>query len=155
MPRVNLNASYSQAFQGDRLFNDPNSFWAPTGVVGLSLNVPIWDGFGKRAKIEKARLNSEISRTQQAQLARMIDSEVANARLEYKSATNKLEGQEKNLALAERIYETTKIKYKEGVGSSLEITQAEQSLFDSQRNYTTALFEVLTAKLRLYEVLGK
>ncbi len=155
LPKVHLNASYSQAFQGDRLFNDPNSFWAPTGVVGLSLNVPIWDGFGKRAKIEKARLVSEISRTRQAQLTRMIDVEVANARLKYKSATNKLEGQKKNLALAERIYETTKIKYKEGVGSSLEITQAEQSLFDSQRNHTTALFDVLTAKLSLYQALGR
>ena len=155
LPRVSLNASYNQAFQGNRLFNDPNSFWAPTGIVGLSLNIPIWDGMGKSAKIQKAKIATEISKTQQIQLAKQIDVEVANARISYTSAIETLEGQKSNLALAERIYETTKIKYKEGVGSSLEITQAEQGLFDSQRNYTTALFEVLVAKLALYRALGK
>lgn len=155
LPTINLNASYNQAYQGDRLFNDPNSFWAPTGIVGLSLNIPIIDGFGKQSKIERAQIASDIARVQQAQLTHLIDVEVANTRIQYKNATKRLESQEKNLALAERIFNTTQIKYREGVGSSLEIVQAEQSLFDTQRNYTQALFDVLTAKLDLYRALGK
>ena len=155
LPSLNLNASYNQAYQGDKIFNDPNSFWAPTAIVGLSLNVPIFDGFGKKAKIQRAKLAYEIARTQQTQLSDLIYVEISNARIQYKSASKRLESQKKNLALAEKIHVTTQIKYKEGVGSSLEITQSEQSLFDSQRNYTQAMFDLLQAKVALDKALGK
>ena len=155
LPTLSLNASYIQNFQGNQLFGDPNSFWAPTALVGLSLNVPIFDGFDKRSKIERARLGYEVAKNWQMQLAQLINMEVKNARIKYKGAVEKLESHKQNLALAERIYNTTQIKYKEGVGSSLEVTTAEQSLFDTQRNYTLALFELLVAKLELDKVLGK
>ncbi len=155
LPTLSLNASYNQTFQGNQLFGDPNSFWAPTALVGLSLNVPIFDGFDKRSKIERARLSYEIAKNRQTQLAQLINMEVKNARIKYKGAIQKLESQKQNLALAERIYNTTQIKYKEGVGSSLEVTTAEQSLFDTQRNYTLTLFELLAAKLELDKVLGR
>lgn len=154
MPSLNLNASYTQAYQGDKLFGGENSFWAPTGVVGLSLNVPIFDGFGKRSKIQRAKIATEISRTQHLELANSIDLEVANARIDYQSALQREESQKRNMELAERIYQTTQIKYKEGVGSSLEISQAEQSLFSSQRNHLQALFDLLIAKLSLDVALG-
>lgn len=154
LPSVNFNASYTQAYQGDKLFGGENKFWAPTGVVGLSLNVPIFDGFGKRAKIQRAKLTTEVAKTQHLQLANSIDLEVANARIDYKSALDREQSQRRNMDLAERIYSTTQIKYKEGVGSSLEISQAEQSLFAAQRNHLQALFDLLIAKLALDVALG-
>ncbi len=154
LPSLNLNLSYNQMFQGNKIFDDPNSFWAPTGIIGLSLNVPIFDGFGKKAKIQRAQLTTEIARTQHRQFARAIDTEVANARVDYQSAFQRVESQQRNLALAEKIYSTTQIKYKEGVGSSLEIAQAEQSLFSAQRNHLQALYDLLIAKLSLDVALG-
>lgn len=154
LPSLDLTASYTQAYQGDKLFGGENSFWAPTGVVGLSLNIPLFDGFGKKAKIQRAKLTTEIARTQHLQLANSIDLEVANARVDYQSALQREQSQKRNMALAERIYETTQIKYKEGVGSSLEIAQAEQSLFTAQRNHLQALFDLLIAKLSLDVALG-
>lgn len=154
LPSLNFNASYTQAYQGDQLFGGENSFWAPTGVVGLSLNVPLFDGFGKKAKIQRAKLTTEIAKTQHLELANSIDSEVANARIDYQSALQREQSQKRNMELAERIYETTQIKYKEGVGSSLEISQAEQSLFAAQRNHLQATFDLLIAKLSLDVALG-
>jgi len=154
LPSLDLNASYNQAYQGDKLFGGEDSFWAPTGVVGLSLNVPLFDGFGKGAKIQRAKITTEIARTQHQQLANSIDLEVANARIDYKSALDREQSQRRNMDLAERIYMTTQIKYKEGVGSSLEISQAEQSLFAAQRNHLQALFDLLIAKLSLDVALG-
>ena len=154
LPSLNLNASYNQAYQGDKLFGGESSFWAPTGVVGLSLNVPIFDGFGKRAKIQRAKITTEVAKTQHLQLANSIDLEVANARIDYQNALERVESQQRNMDLAERIYTTTQVKYKEGVGSSLEISQAEQSLFAAQRNHLQALFDLLIAKLSLDVALG-
>ncbi len=154
LPSLSLNLSYNQSFQGDKLFNDPNSFWAPTAIVGLSLRAPIFDGFGKKAKIQRAKLTTEIAKVKQQQFARSIDTEIANARIDYQNALDREQSQKQNMALAERIYATAQVKYKEGVGSSLEISQAEQSLFSAQRNHLQALFDLLIAKLSLDVALG-
>ena len=91
---------------------------------------------------------------QQNDLIRNIEREVENARINYLNARRSLEGQKENLELAERIYNTTQIKYREGVGSSLEVNQAEQSLYDTQRNYIQTLFDLVTARYELREALG-
>jgi len=154
-PSLAFIAGYNQSFQGDKLFNDPNSFWAPTTVVGLTLRVPILDGLGKNAKMERQQLAYEISKNQREQLKQLIDTEVVTARMQYTGTLERLENQKKNLALAEKIHTTTQIKYKEGVGTSLELNQAERDLFETQRNYTQALYEVLVAKMNLDKALGK
>ncbi len=153
-PSLSFIAGYNQTFQGDKLFNDPNSFWAPTFVVGLSLRVPILDGLGKNAKLERQEIAYEIAKNQRDQLAQLIDTEVVNARTQYTGALERLENQKKNLALAEKIYNTTQIKYKEGVGTSLELSQSERDLFDTQRNYTQTLYDILVARMNLIKALG-
>lgn len=126
----------------------------PTTILGLQLNIPIFDGLNKKAKVQRARLGVETSQYQIMQLERSIALEVSNARINYANAQRRLANQERNLQLAQRIYDTTKVKYKEGVGSSLEITQAEQSLFTSQQNHNQALYELLIAKNTLEKALG-
>ena len=151
LPSLRAFGTYQQQYQGDDL---KNGFWAPSAFVGLSLNVPIFDGLDKKAKIERARLDLELARNQKKDLARAITLEVKNSRTNYLNADQRLQSQKKNLGLAERIYETTQVKYREGVGSSLEVTQAEQSLYASQSNYMQAMYDLLLAKARLDMALG-
>ena len=123
-------------------------------MIGLGLRVPILDGFGKDSKIERQQLAYEIAKTQRNQLQQLIDIEILNGRKQYEGSTERLDNQKKNLALAEKIYKTTQIKYKEGVGTSLELSTAERDLFATQRNYTQALYDVLVAKMNLEKALG-
>jgi outer membrane protein TolC len=50
---------------------------------------------------------------------------------------------------------TRKVKYKEGIGSSMEITTAEQELYRTQANYMNALYDVAVAIADLERILGK
>lgn len=152
LPSVGAFANYQQSAQGDNLF-DP--IWIPSFVVGLSANIPIFDGFNKRAKVNMAKLDLAIIDNQKKELENAISLEVVNARNAYISAESRVEDQKRNLALAEKIYKTTQIKYKEGVGSSLELVQAEQSLFETQQNNIQATYELLIAKMNLDKALGK
>ncbi|MCB0640380.1 MAG: TolC family protein, partial [Phaeodactylibacter sp.] len=129
--------------------------WYPSTVVGLQLNIPIFDGLNKKAKVQRAKLATEVARNQILQLESAINLELSNARINYVNARRRLDNQEQNLQLAEKIYNTTQVKYKEGVGSSLEITQAEQSLYQSQQNYNQALYDLLVAKIGLEKALGQ
>jgi outer membrane protein len=152
LPTLRAYGTYQQGYQGN---NSEDGFWAPTTFVGVRLSVPIFDGLYKKAVIQRARLDLEKSQNQKEELLNAISLEVVNARITYINTQERLENQRKNLNLAERIYNTTQIKYREGVGSSLEVTQAEQSLYDSQSNYTQAMYDLLAAKMQLDLALGK
>lgn len=151
LPSLNAFGAAQQQYQG----NDFSSgFWAPSAFIGLNLKVPIFDGLNKKAKIQRAKLDLEKARIQREDLMRGIRLEVSNARTEFSNAAQRLESQKRNLGLAERIYETAQVKYREGVGSSLEVTQAEQGLYATQSNYMQALYDLLMAKARLEMALG-
>ena len=151
LPTLRATAVYNQQYQGE---NFSDGFWAPQTFVGLNLNVPIFNGLGNKARVQRAQLEREKVLNQQNDLIRNIRREIENARISYLNARRSLEGQKENLELAERIYNTTQIKYREGVGSSLEVNQAEQSLYDTQRNYIQALYELVNARYELREALG-
>lgn len=152
LPQLIAFGSYGLVRQGNKI---KEGAWSDNSVIGVQLNVPIFDGFNKKAKVERARLQLEIIKNNKAKLEESIEIQVKNARSNYRNAQSRLQDREKNLVLAERIYNTSQIKYKEGVGSSLEITQAEQAMFQAQSNYINAKYELLVAKVELDKALGK
>ena len=154
LPSVVVFASYQQSLQTNELFKSPYN-WFPTTVAGLQINVPIFDGFEKRSKIQRAEISKRKAQNQRKELVQALNLNVENAKIAYRNAAEQLESQKRNLALAERIYKTTQIKYSEGVGSSIEVTQAEQSLYQTQGNYINALYNLLVAKADLELALGK
>lgn len=152
LPSVNATLAGQYQFQGDKL---SEGFWAPTVLVGLSAQVPIWDFGGRSARVQRARLAKESVVNQRNDLVRGIELEVTNAREDYESAQRRLDSRQRSKELAERIYETTQVKYREGVGSSLEVAQAEQELYTAQSNYLNALYQTLLAKETLKQALGR
>jgi outer membrane protein len=152
LPTLYANAGGQYLYQGD---NFSDGFWAPTVFVGVTASIPIYDFGGRSARVERARLSQEKAVNQREDLTRGISLEVTNARATLAAAQDRLAVTKDNVALAERIYETTQIKYREGVGASLEVVQAEQALYEAQANYLNALYEALVAKEDLYLALGK
>ncbi|MEO0732633.1 MAG: TolC family protein, partial [Bacteroidota bacterium] len=152
LPTVYGSLSGQYLFQRDS-FRD--GFWDPTVVVGISASIPIYDFGGRAARVERAKLAKQKVVNQYNDVNRSIQLEVLNARGTFTAANNRLQVTKDNLELAERIYETTQIKYREGVGASLEVVQAEQALYESQANYLQALYDTLVAKENLYLALGR
>ena len=151
-PTLRFFGSHQRSMQGEK-FSD--AFWFPITLVGAEVNIPIFDGLYKKAVIQRAKLELEMSKIQVKDLERTITLEVQNARMDYLNSRNRANNRKKTLDLAQKIYDTTQIKYKEGVGSSLELTTAEQGLYEAQMNYTQSLFDLLVAKANLDQALGK
>lgn len=152
-PSLSGFVNYQQVIQGDDLFDNPNS--SPTSIAGVSLSIPIFDGLMKKAKIQQAKLDVQNVLHQQDLLTNAIDFQLKAAKENYYNALENIKSRQKNKELAEYIFNTAKEKYKEGVGSSLEIIQAEQSLQDSQQNYLRALYDFVIAKIDVEIALGK
>jgi len=145
-PSMSAFGTLEQSYQGNT-FRD--GFWAPASQLGVQLSIPIFDGLEKSAKVQRARLQKEQVEVRERDLYRAIHLEIGVARNNYNTAFETLERERENLDLAERIFETTQIKYREGVGSSVEVTQAEQSLYTAQQNYVQALYDLVLAKQNL------
>jgi outer membrane protein len=81
--------------------------------------------------------------------------QVKNALLTYENAKKVVQNRKKSVEVNQNIFNKTLIKFKEGVGSSVEVTQAESSLYQAQGAYTNALYDLLTSNIELQSTLGK
>ena len=154
LPRVVASANYSRALQTEDLFSQDN-VWYPTGVVGLGLSLPLYDGGDRKSKMARAKIERERMLIQKSDLERGISLEIKNSISQYNNAVDILQQRENNQKLAREIYETTLIKYKEGVGSSLEVSQAESDWLSSQSNYISAMYQLLQSRVQLEKSTGK
>lgn len=154
-PSVSAFFTNQYQIQRNNLFDKDEAGFFPITIVGASVNVPIFDGFNKDSKIKMAEIDRKKINLQLKQFELASTLELENARVAYKNAKERLTNQQKNLGLAERILNTTKIKYKEGIGSSMEITTAEQELYRTQANYMNAVYDVAVAIADLERILGK
>ncbi len=152
LPQLVAFGSYKKTLQAN---TKDDASWYPTSVIGAQLKWNLFGGWGRKAKVQRARLQQEKAFNAKKELERGITLEVRNTRMAYLNAEKKLQERKKNLELAEKIYDVTKIKYKEGVGTSVELSQAEQALYRSQQNKTQALYDLLVAKINLDKALGK
>lgn len=152
LPSVYANLAAQYVYTGD---NFKDGFWAPTILVGVQANIPIYDFGGRAARVERAKLATQKVVNQRNDVQRSIQLEVLNARSTFTANSKRLNVTKDNLSLAQRIYDTTQVKYREGVGSSVEVVQAEQALYESQANYLNALYETLVAKEDLFLALGR
>jgi outer membrane protein len=153
-PTVVGFVSLSESLQANNPFKDDiNSL--PTGLLGIKATINIWDSGQRKAKVARAQLVLQNMQLQKSDFERVVTLQVLNARILVTNAQKRLESQKKNLELAERIHNTTLTKYKNGVGSSLEITTAEQQLYLSQQNVRQSQYDLMVAQKGLQKVLGK
>jgi len=122
---------------------------------GLNLKIPIFSGMQRRRKVDQAFIEVKRSDLMLENTRNAIDLEQTSSSTSLKNNITTLENQEENMALANEVYKTTNIKYKEGVGSSLEMITAETALLESQNNYFTALFNVIISRVDYLKAYGK
>jgi outer membrane protein TolC len=148
--------SYSRNALGQKFnlfnFSDP---WFKTSLWGINLNVPIFDGGQKAQRIKQANLNLQKTTNTIANVQRAIDLQVKASSILFKNSLSSLDMQDKNVVLAERVYNTTKKKYEQGLGSSFELLQTASELENAQSNYFQSLYDAINARISYNRALGK
>jgi outer membrane protein len=129
--------------------------WYDFSQFGISLNVPIFSGFQRHYKIQQEKLTLKKVENGFKSLKQGIDLETKQASINFENAITSLTSQKENMDLANNIARITKIKYEQGVGSNLEVVDAENSLRQAQTNYYSALFDAMVAKVDLDKAYGK
>jgi outer membrane protein len=126
----------------------------PQSLVGLQLSLPVYDGGQRKKRVEQARIKLDQLENTSEMIEQGIDLETTNAKTQLRNSLMSLDNQTKNVSLAEKVLVTSQKKYKEGLGTAIEVMQAQTALKDAETNYLSAMFDVTSANIDLQKALG-
>lgn len=138
--------------QFDKVFNEQYIFYS---LVGLQLNVPIFDGWQRRSRVKQAKISIQQTQNQIDNLKLGIDYDKNSSKANLKNALLSVNNQKRNLDLANNVLRLAKAKYDAGVGSNTEVSLAQSDLLATQTHYFSALLEVVNAQAKLKKALGE
>ncbi len=158
-PRLMFSGSYgynagSNQFTFYRIAG-PNSAWFENASLGVTLSIPIFDGLQKYYQIQQAKLSLKKVDQSFSQLENSINLQIQQAHINLANGLESMQVQRRNLQLAEEVVRVSKIKFQEGVGSNLEVTNAENDLRVAQTNYYNALYDAIVAQVDLQLATGQ
>lgn len=132
----------------------PDKWYSYTNF-GVSLNIPLFSGLQRNYRVQQAKLELQKTDNNVRSLKSAIDLEIKQVAAGYLNAVESAKAQKENWELAENVARVTKIKFEEGVGSNLEVVEAESALREAQINYYNALYDAIVAKIDLDKAYGK
>lgn len=158
-PTLSLSASYNYIGQGPKvpLFAKPSDgvYWSDFSAIGLNLRVPIFTGFGTRAKVRQAdvALRSIDEDVKDTQLA--LDLDYKNASTQIANSLITLQNQKENMKLADEIQKNINNNYLQGLASLTDLLDAENASTQAQNNYTAAILDYKLAEIKLIKSKGQ
>jgi outer membrane protein TolC len=154
LPSLSAFGNGSYQFQNNNFKNLYDQSF-PTVLIGLQLNVPIFSGFQKIQRVRQAQYTVLKSKNDLFNIKNSLNLDIKNSITTYTNSINSLDNQQRNLDLANEVLRVSKIKYEQGVGSSIEVTQAQTSLKEAENNYINALYNALISKVDTERATGK
>jgi outer membrane protein len=155
LPTVSLAGNYTITAMGQKFFTNPNTLWINSSYIGLNVNLPIFDGFQRKYKVQQSQLTLEKLDNTIENVKQGIDLEQVASKETLRTALSNLDIQERNLELAQRVYNMTVLKFQQGLGSSFEVLQSDTDYQQAQSNYFNALYNAVTARVSFLYSLGK
>jgi len=148
LPRIAAFANAGEFSQSPEFnYFTKNNLWYNYGLYGITMSIPIFDGLQNSYKTQQTKLKLKKMENDISNFELAVDLQIQSSEISLKNNLASLESQSKNTELAEEIARVTKIKYAQGVGSSLEVVAAETSLLEAQINYYNALYDALISKV--------
>ena len=129
--------------------------WYNSNGIGISLRVPVFDGFEKRSKVRKAKIDAETARLGFENTLKGMQTNYANAVKDLTNNQRNYFRQRDNYRLAENIYDVTYNRYKEGIVSMVEVLTDQMSMSDAQNSYLTSHYEYMVSNLQILKYTGK
>ncbi len=154
LPSLSANAGFADVFQENK-FGFLYDHVYPDSYIGLSLNVPIFSGGQRINQLRQKQITVLKSQNDLENAKNGFMLEASSANTTYVNNLQSLNTQKRSRELAQSVLHVAKVKYQQGVGSSLEVTQAESDFENADNQYIQALYNVLISKVDLDKAYGR
>ena len=158
-PTLSLSAGYNYIGQGPKMpigaKPSDGVYWSDFSSIGLNLRVPIFTGFGTRAKVRQADINLKTIKEDLDDTKLALDLSFANAKTQIDNSLITINNQKENAQLAKEVLDNTRNNYVQGLASLTDLLDAENALTEAQNNYTSAILEYKLAEIQLIKSKGE
>ncbi|MFN3640209.1 MAG: TolC family protein [Flavobacterium sp.] len=151
---ANLNFGYN-AFSQQFDFLNRDARWLNFSSLGMSLNIPIFSSLGRTARTQQAKIEMEKAKLEKEDFQKKLNLQFQQSFSEYEFSIENYNTNKSNLRLAERIEGKQQIKFKEGLSTSFEFTEAQRQLYGAQQDYLQSMVEVINKKAALEKILNQ
>ncbi|MBX0331833.1 TolC family protein [Pontibacter sp. HSC-14F20] len=135
-------------------FFDSSQPWFSTGIVGLQLNIPIFDGLKKHSQIKQTEYTLKSLEADRQKLTKNLEVALENSISQLQNSSSSIAAQEQNVALAQEVYDTTNDLYKEGISPLTDLLEAEVSLREAKTNLNNEMLKYQLAQLGYLKATG-
>lgn len=149
------NYTYSSQSKGfDFLSSHASAIGFGSSAIGLTLRMPIFNGFSTRSKVRQADVDIRKAREDRREMTNSLNLAYENAKIQLKNSLNTINAQKRNAELAQEIYKSTQNNYNNGLASLTDLLDTESSLTEAQNSYTQALLNYKIAEIQLIKSNG-
>lgn len=141
-------------FSNDFSFLSESKRWYRGSLIGLKLEVPIFDGFQRKNKVAQAKVRRQQLEQDRNKANQAAEMEYQNAVKKLNNSIRSAKAQEENLELAEDVYKQTELLYTEGLSPLTDLLDAETALREARSAYYNQIVNVKTAEIDLYKSTG-
>jgi len=128
---------------------------SPKNAAGLNLSIPIFSSGMRKAKLDKAKIELDKVNRSKQMLEEQIMLQNNQLRYEFASAYENYNTQKENIEVAKRVLKSMENKFRQGLVSSLDLTQANTNYLQAESNYLNATLELMQANLNLKKLYNK
>ncbi len=154
IPTVSAYGVFNYSFYGKGGENSTFKGY-PGSWFGIQFNWKLFDGLESRSKKQIKDLELKKLDLQTEQLKENVSMELKNALLQIKLQNTNIESRKEQLSLAEKIYEQTRLQFREGLANITDVIQSDNSLREAQNNYLVSTINLLNAQLSWKKAAGK
>ena len=148
---VGVNFGYN-SFGNEFTFLNTDQRYFNFSNLGVNLNVPIFSSFARSARTQQAKIALEKAKTDLTETEQKLKLAYQRAKSDYEFSVEQYNSSKESLQLAERIEKKQEIKFKEGLSSSFDFTDAQRQLYTSQQNYLQTMVDVINKKAALEKI---
>ncbi|MCJ0742206.1 TolC family protein [Pedobacter montanisoli] len=156
-PSLALSANYTYASQSDSfdfLRSSKDAIGFGSSAIGVTLHVPIFNGFLTRSKVRQADIDLKQADEDIVLTKNSLNFAYENAKIQLRNSINTIKSQKKNAELAKEIYTSTQNNYNNGLASLTDLLDTENALTQAQNSYTQALLNYKIAEIQLIKAKG-
>jgi len=154
LPTLTAIGGYAGTFQENHMKYLYNHIYTDN-YIGLNLNIPIFSGGQRINQLRQLEINVKKAQNNLNDAKNALSLQASSANITYVNSLQSLTNQKKSRELAQEVLHVAKVKYQQGVGSSLEVTQAETDFENADNQYIQALYNVLISKVDLDKAYGR
>ena len=142
-----------QTQANDFKFSEYN--WVKTFVLGLQLQIPIFNGFKTQARVNQAEIELNQAIEQKRNITEAIKTQALSILYRGQQALKRIEVQNKTVRIAQEGYEIAKRRLENNIGTQLEVNDAELALRQAKLNRLQAIYDFKVAEVELETILGR